>query len=214
LTSAAASIDRGGEWWLGENTDELRRSVIHHLRAPRGVARLASHVGEILLWEILAVEPGAAGFSIKGPGQPSACLHTDPHYRVIVQRARSVDKPQCLILLVGPRGMTKEDWKSWERRLRYERDYPGEPIPHRWWSTTFRWKGGKGEAQRLYGPRRLYSNTSCSQRAIQEIVGQILVYLWQARKADREEVTPWRTTFDRSFGGLLGLMLPISKNRY
>lgn len=189
---------QGWGWWLGENTDELRRRVIHRLRAPRGMVRLASHVGELLLWEILAVKPGADGFSIKGPGQPSACLHTHPHYRVIVQRACSIGKPQRLILLVGLEGMTKEDRRTWERRLRYDRDYPGEPIPHRWWSTTFRWKGGKGEAQRLYGPRQLYSNTSHSQKAVQEIVGQILVYLWQAGKADREEVAPWLEDYIRS----------------
>jgi excisionase family DNA binding protein len=162
------------------------------------MVRLASYVGEILLWEILAVKPGADGFSIKGPGQPSACLHTHPHYRIIVQRACSIGKPQRLILLVGLEGMTKEDRRTWERRLRYDRDYPGEPIPHRWWSTTFRWKDGKGEAQRLYGPRQLYSHTSRSQKAIQEIMGQILVYLWQAVKADREEVAPWLEAYIRS----------------
>jgi excisionase family DNA binding protein len=94
--------------------------------------------------------------------------------------------------------MTKEDRRTWERRLRYDRDYPGEPIPHRWWSTTFRCKDGKGEAQRFYGPRQLYSHTSRSQKAIQEIIGQILVYLWQAGKAEREEVAPWLEGYVRS----------------
>lgn len=94
---------------------------------------------------------GPYSIMFRGPMAEKALprlLHQSGHYLLATFRSPSPQGPPHELTVVVLDELSPQDRQLWQKRVRYEPSYPGEPLPRTWLITAFREYAAQGPAKR------------------------------------------------------------------